>query len=110
MRFVAAQFEALLTDDLWLKSARHANAMAALLAQEVSSLPKVRITRPTQANGVFAALPKELIPRMQEHTFFYVWDESISESASEVRWMTSFDTTEEDVRGFARRLRELVGG
>ena len=55
-------------------------------------------------------LPKEIIPRMQEHTFFYVWDESISESASEVRWMTSFDTTEEDVRGFARRLRELVGG
>ena len=110
MRFVAAQFEALLTDDLWLKSARHANAMAALLAREVSSLPKVRITRATQANGVFAALPKELIPRMQEHTFFYVWDESISESLSEVRWMTSFDTTEEDVRGFARRLRELVGG
>ncbi|WNG58226.1 low specificity L-threonine aldolase [Archangium gephyra] len=106
MRFVAAQFEALLTDDLWLKSARHANAMAALLAREVSSVPRVRITRATQANGVFATLPKELIPRMQEHAFFYVWDESISE----VRWMTSFDTTEEDVRGFASRLRELVGG
>jgi threonine aldolase len=106
MRFVAAQFEALLTDDLWLKNARHANAMAALLAREVSSIPRVRITRPTQANGVFASLPAELIPRMQEHTFFYVWDESISE----VRWMTSFDTTEEDVRGFAARLRELVGG
>jgi threonine aldolase len=103
---VAAQFEALLTDDLWLKSARHANAMAALLAREVSAIPKVRITRATQANGVFAILPKELIPRMQEHAFFYVWDES----TSEVRWMTSFDTTEEDVRGFVSRLRELVGG
>ncbi|WP_239014200.1 threonine aldolase family protein [Archangium violaceum] len=106
MRFVAAQFEALLTDELWLKIARHANAMAALLAREVSSIPKVRLTRPTQANGVFAALPAELIPRLQEHAFFYVWDEP----TSEVRWMTSFDTTEEDVRGFAHRLRELVGG
>jgi threonine aldolase len=106
MRFVAAQFEALLTDDLWLQSARHANAMAALLAQEVSSLPRVRLTRPTQANGVFAILPPEVIPRMQEHAFFYVWDES----THEVRWMTSFDTTEEDVRGFAARLRELVAG
>ncbi|HEX8433641.1 low specificity L-threonine aldolase [Archangium sp.] len=106
MRFVAAQFEALLTDDLWLKSARHANAMATLLAQEVSSIPKVRLTRPTEANGVFATLPAELIPRLQEHTFFYVWDEA----TSEVRWMTSFDTTEGDVRGFAARLRELVGG
>ncbi|MGZ3458151.1 MAG: threonine aldolase family protein, partial [Archangium sp.] len=106
MRFVAAQFEALLTHDLWLQSARHANAMAALLAQEVSSLPRVRLTRPTQANGVFATLPPEVIPRMQEHAFFYVWDVS----THEVRWRTSFDTTEEDVRGFAARLRELVAG
>jgi threonine aldolase len=106
MRFVAAQFEALLTDDLWLKSARHANVMAALLAREVSSIPRVRLTRSTEANGVFASLPADLIPKLQQHTFFYVWDEA----SSEVRWMTSFDTTEEDVRGFAARLRELVGG
>lgn len=104
MRFIAAQFEALLTDDLWLKNARHSNAMAQLLAKEVATVPKVRITRPTQANAVFASLPAEHIPALQEHAFFYVWDPAVPE----VRWMASFDTTEEDIRDFVARLRELV--
>ena len=106
MRFVAAQFEALLSHDLWLKNARHANAMAQLLAKEVGSIPKVRVTRAPQANAVFAILPAEIIPAIQEHTFFYVWDEV----THEVRWMASFDTSEEDIRSFAAKLRELVGG
>jgi threonine aldolase len=104
MRFVAAQFEAILTNDLWLKNARHANAMAALLAKEVAGVPHVRVTRAPEANAVFAAMPADLIPALQEYSFFYVWDPS----ASEVRWMTSFDTTEEDIRGFVGKLKELV--
>ncbi len=104
MRFVAAQFEALLTGDLWLKNARHANAMAVLLAEEVAAVPRVRVTRAPQANAVFVAMPADLIPALQEYSFFYVWDHT----TSEVRWMTSFDTTEEDIRGFVAKLRELM--
>ncbi|HLL55294.1 MAG TPA: low specificity L-threonine aldolase [Myxococcaceae bacterium] len=104
MRFVAAQFEALLTNDLWLKNARHANAMAALLAKEVAGVPGVRVTRAPAANAVFAAMPADLIPALQEYSFFYVWDPS----ASEVRWMASFDSTEEDIRSFVAKLKELV--
>lgn len=105
MRFIAAQFEALLTDDLWLKNARHANAMAQLLTQEVARVPRVKVTRPTQANAVFASLPAELIPALQEFAFFYIWDPDLPE----VRWMASFDTTQEDIHAFVAKLRELVG-
>lgn len=102
MRFLAAQFEAFFTDDLWLRSARHANRMARLLADQAEEVPGVRISRPCQANGVFAVLPKEVIPRLQEAFFFHVWDEE----TSEVRWMMSFDTTEEDIARFVALLRE----
>ncbi|MFC1526360.1 threonine aldolase family protein [Candidatus Latescibacterota bacterium] len=104
MRFVSAQFEALLTDDLWARSARHANAMARLLADEVRGVPGVAITQPVEANAVFARLPSESIPALQEEFFFYVWDED----TGEVRLMASFDTTEEDVRGFAAAVRRIV--
>ena len=77
MRFVACQFDALLKDGLWLKSARHANRMARLLEQEMRKLPGVSITQPVQANGVFARLPKRVIPLLQEKHFFYVWNTEI---------------------------------
>ena len=101
MRFVAAQFEALLTGELWLRSARHANAMARRLADGVRGVPGVTITQPVEANAVFATLPPGRIARLQEKFFFYVWDER----THEVRWMTAWDTTEEDVDGFVRELR-----
>src|SRR5262249_26512394 len=59
MRFVAAQVTALLTDDLWLSNARHANAMAARLGERVRRIPEVRLTRPVQSNAVFASVPPE---------------------------------------------------
>jgi len=104
MRYVAAQFEALLTDDLWLTSAGHANRMARLLADEVAGIPGVDLIYPVEANGVFARLPKASIEPLQAEHFFYVWDEA----AGEVRWMTAFDTTEEDVRVFAEAIRRAV--
>jgi threonine aldolase len=104
MRFVAAQFVALLTDDLWLRNARHANAMARRLADGASALPGVGLAYPVQANGVFAHLPSEVTRAMQFDYPFYVWDES----TGVVRWMASFDTTEEDVDGFVARLDELM--
>ncbi|MGD8318496.1 MAG: low specificity L-threonine aldolase [Myxococcales bacterium] len=96
-RFIAVQFEALLTDDLWRRNAAHANAMARRLANAVKHLPHVEIVAPVQTNAVFARVPLERIGAMQEHALFHVWDERVPI----VRWMTSFDTTEDDVDTFA---------
>jgi threonine aldolase len=105
MRFLAAQFDALLTDQLWLRCASHANAMAARLADEVSGVPGVTTTHPVQTNVVFARLDPDATAALQARYAFYVWDER----THEVRWMCSWDTTEEDVARFADALREAVG-
>jgi len=105
MRFVAAQFEALLTGGRWLESASHANAMARRLAKGVEHLDQVTITRPIEANAVFARLPRPAIERLQEQFLFYVWDEA----TNEVRWMTSFDTSEEQVDRFVAAINRELG-
>jgi threonine aldolase len=104
MRFLAAQFDALLADDLWLRCAGHANAMAARLAASVGEVPGVTITRPVQTNAVFARLPAPVILSLQRDHPFYTWDDA----AGEVRWMCSWDTTEEDVDGFAAAVRAAL--
>lgn len=104
MRYIAAQFDAFLNNDLWKRNASHANEMARLLASRASRIPGVRIDRPVEANGVFAVIPKQMIRPLQEEFFFYVWDESISE----VRWMTSWDTTEEDIIRFTDLIAKLI--
>lgn len=107
MRFLSAQFVALLTDDLWLTSARHANAMAQLLAAGVAELDGVRITQEVQANAVFAILPKDVTARLQERFHFYTWDQQ----TGEVRWMCAWDTTKDDVDAFVAAIgEELIGG
>ena len=106
MRFVAAQFVALLTDDLWLRNARHANEMALRLGIGASAVPGVELDQPVQANGVFAALPPEVTEALQAEHPFYVWDET----TGVVRWMTSFDTSPEDVDVIVARLAELMAG
>ncbi len=106
MRFIAAQFDALLSNDLWLKGASHANAMAKRLAARVSGIPQVRITRKVEANAVFARLPPEAIAEIRKEYFFYTWDEV----RGEVRWMTSFDTTEEDVDGLVDSIQRTLAG
>ena len=104
MRYIAAQFNAYLSNDLWKKNASHANKMARLLLKEVKSIPGVSITQKVESNGVFAIIPSEIIPILQKEYFFYVWDEN----KSEVRWMTSFDTTEDDIIQFSNKLRTLM--
>jgi threonine aldolase len=104
MRFLAAQFEALLTDELWLRCAQNANAMAARLERELGSIDGVRITRPVQSNAVFATLPAKARERLQEEFDFYVWDER----SGEVRWMCSWDTTSEDVENFADEMSSAL--
>ncbi|MEW2522601.1 threonine aldolase family protein [Actinacidiphila alni] len=102
MRFVSVQFEALLSGDLWLRGAAHANAMARRLEHAVRGVEGVSVLRPVQSNAVFALLPREVSERLQKRYRFYFWDES----TGEVRWMCSFDTTEADVDAFAAALEE----
>jgi threonine aldolase len=104
MRFIAAQFEALLTNDLWKRSADHANRMARMLEAEVRNIPQVMIVWKVEANGVFAQIPRHSIDKIKQSFFFYPW----IEEESIVRWMCSFDTTEDDVKQFAKCIAEAV--
>jgi threonine aldolase len=104
MRFIGAQFEALLSNDLWRKTASHSNRMAKLLEKELRSISSITITQSVDANGVFALLPSAIIPELQKEAFFYVWNEK----TSEIRLMCSFDTTENDVKNFGEKIRKLI--
>ena len=104
MRFVSTQFLAYFENDLWKKNATHSNRMAKLLEKQVREIPAIQLTQEVEANGVFAIVPREIIPRLQEKYFFYMWDER----RSEVRWMTSFDTQEEDIMNFVALIKSLV--
>jgi threonine aldolase len=104
MRFVGTQFIAYFENNLWKETATHANKMAKLLESEVAKIPELKLTQPVDANGVFAIIPKEIIKPLQEKFFFYIWNET----NSEVRWMTSFDTTEEEILEFAGMIKQLV--
>jgi threonine aldolase len=106
MRFMSAQVVALLQDGLWARSAAHANAMATLLAESVATIPGVRLTRAPQANALFAILPRELADAVRPDFPFYTWDEA----TGEVRWMCSWDTTEDDVQQFAAALERAAAG
>jgi threonine aldolase len=104
MRFLAAQFDALLTDELWLQCAGNANAMASRLASALDGVSGLEITRPVETNAVFATLPPAVTESLQRDFPFYVWDEQ----AGEVRWMCSWDTTEDDVDEFATAVRAAL--
>lgn len=102
MRFVSAQLISLLEGDLWLRSARHANAMARRLSSALSRLPGVRLAQRVEANGVFAVIPLPAADLLRERWSFHDWDRE----RGVVRLMCAFDTTEEDVDSFARALAE----
>lgn len=104
MRFVSAQFLAYFNNELWKRNASHSNRMAKLLEQEIRQIPALQLTQEVEANGVFAIVPPEIIPQLQEKYFFYMWDEH----RSEVRWMTSFDTQEEDIYNFVALIKSMV--
>jgi threonine aldolase len=106
MRFISAQFDALLTGNLWRKSAEHANRMARLLQKNLRPIPKIEVVYRVEANGVFVKIPRKAIARLQKRYFFYVWNEE----QSVVRWMCSFDTTEQDVKQFARFVADTLAG
>ncbi len=104
MRFIAAQFSALFTNDLWKRNATHANRMAKLLGEQLEVIPGVKLTQAVEANAVFATIPQEIVGSLQESYYFHIWNEP----ASEARLITSFDTTESDVTAFAALVREAI--
>ena len=104
MRFLAAQFTALLDDDLWLQNARHANAMASRLAAGLADLPGVDVVYPVEADAVFARLARQHVAELQREWTFHVWDET----TSVVRWMTAFDTQERDVDDFLASIAAVA--
>lgn len=104
MRYLAAQIDALLTDERWLRYAANANAMAARLHDRVRAIPGIRVTRPVRCNAVFATLDRKAIEQIYRNYFFYVVDESLPE----VRWMTHWATSAQDVDEFADYLERAV--
>jgi threonine aldolase len=104
MRYMSAQLDALLTDDLWRRCAEHANAMARRLADAVRGTRGVTIAQPVEANAVFAILDPAVTARLQQDWPFYVWDEG----TGEVRWMAAWDTVPEDVDAFAAAIRAAL--
>jgi threonine aldolase len=104
MRFVAAQFNALLHDELWIRLAAHANEMAVRLYQLTDDIPGVVHRDAPQVNSVFPSIPPDAISSLQDWCFF--WDWNLRES--QVRWMTAWDTTLDDVERFAAGVRHLL--
>ena len=101
MRFSSAQFLAYFQNDLWLTNARHANKMAQLLQSKIAAVGNFEFTQPTEVNIILVKFLPTLIEKMLEHHFFYVWNEK----THEIRLVTSWDTTEEDIDSFVRSLR-----
>jgi threonine aldolase len=102
MRFISGQYIAFFRNDLWKKNASHSNAMAQLLYNKVKDLRGITITQKVESNGVFVIIPPDIVENLQNHYFFYPWDEN----RSEYRWMTSWDTTEEDIEKFVELLKK----
>ncbi len=105
MRFMAAQFEAYLTTGLWRRNAEHSNRMAQLLFQSLREVPEAKVVYPVQANSVFVQLPNKVWNALLADYFFYCWDEA----TDVVRWMCSFDTTEEDIHSLVAALKRRLG-
>lgn len=104
MRFLAVQMEALLTDDLWLANAGHANEMARLLKEKLDEIPGLEVTRPVQTNMVYCIIPPMAVEKIRRSYLFYIFDEN----RSEARLVTNYDTTAGDVAGFAQAAGKAV--
>ena len=102
-RFIATQYVRYFENDLWKQIATHSHQMALALQNSVVNLPGVTVTQPTQSNAVFAIIPQKWVKPLREKYFFYVWDES----TFECRWMTSWDTQLDEIKGFQKAIEEL---
>lgn len=101
MRYLTAQYVAYLTDDLWLHNAQHANQMAACLANGLKCIPGCHFTQPVESNQLFLTLPHERLEQLLKAYHVYFWNEA----EGEIRLVTSFDTTEQDVEALLGAIR-----
>jgi threonine aldolase len=104
MRFISAQYLAYFNNELWKVNATHSNSMAQMLYQGVKGIKGLRVTQAVQSNGVFVIIPKDVADALCKEYFFYPWNEK----TSEYRWMTSWDTTKEDIEKFTESLKKLL--
>jgi threonine aldolase len=104
MRYMSAQFIAYLENDLWKRNASHANKMAQLLYNQIKNIKEIEVTQKVEANGIFVRIPKKIIEPLKEKFFFYNWNLE----TEEVRWMCSFDTTEQEINSFVKILKSLL--
>jgi len=104
LRYMSVQFTALLTNELWLRNARHANAMARRLSDELASIPGIKVTQKVEVNEVFVIVPERVIAPLSQAASLHVWNEA----TSELRLVCSFQTSEDDVDGFVARAASLV--
>lgn len=104
MRFISAQFNAYFRNDLWLKSARHANKMAQIMYEQLKNVKGLTVTQKVQSNGIFVIMPSAVAEKLKQSYFFYTWNEQLNE----YRLMTSWDTQEEDIYEFTDLLRKEI--
>lgn len=104
MRFTSAQFLAYFENDLWLHNAQHANKMAQLLRNKIEEVAHFEFSQPTEANIILVRFSPTLIQEMLKHHFFYVWNEE----TREIRLVTSWNTTKEDIERFIRDLKIFI--
>jgi len=104
MRFISAQYLAYFNNDLWKKCASDSNSMAQLLYEKVKDIESLKVTQAVQSNGVFVIIPRAVADELTKEYFFYPWNEK----TSEYRWMTSWDTTREDIGNFVDLLKKLL--
>jgi threonine aldolase len=104
MRYNSSQFLAYLENDLWAKNAQHANKMAQLLRAGIQSIGNFEFTQQTDANIILVKMPKPIIDQLLENHYFYIWDES----TNEIRLVTSWDTTENDINIFLNNLKTAL--
>ncbi len=104
MRFISAQYLAYFNNNLWKRCASHSNSMANMLYNNVKDIKSLKVTQVVQSNGVFVIIPHSVAKELSKEYFFYPWNEK----TSEYRWMTSWDTTKEDIDNFTDRLKKLL--
>ena len=98
LRYLSCQFTAY----LWKKNAAHANAMARKLYEGLQTLPDVQFTQKMESNQLFLTMPRPVIDRLMKSYFFYFWNEA----ENEIRFVTSFDTTEEDIQSLLQAVKD----
>ncbi|SHH40535.1 threonine aldolase family protein [Tepidibacter thalassicus] len=103
MRYISAQFLAFFENELWKENAKNSNAMAKLLATELQTIPDIKLLSPIESNIIFARIPEKWIKPLQSKYYFY----KSEDESNLVRWVTSYDTTKEEILDFVNQIKQL---